>query len=179
MTSRPNETLFILDPPMTFTWNENRPRPVTVTSRFVRVAQPNLNNWNNQRIYDGSIHILAKYDGNPAQATLNWIPASVIIPVNQASNQTNPIITLTYDSATGRRSWVRAVDELALDRYMFAQTISSGGVAKSRESTKIHFIHWSQPLRRTHVPAAVSSTGAFAISMPAVGAQENRYRCNG
>ena len=137
MTLRPNDTLFILDPPMTFTWTENRPRPVTVTSRCVRVALPNLNNWNNQRIYDGSIHILAKYDGNQAQATLNWIPASAIIPVNQVSTETPPIITLAYDNATGRRSWVREVDDLALDRYMFGQTISAGGVATYRESANL------------------------------------------
>ena len=150
---------------MTFTWTENRPRPVTATSRFVRVAQPNLNNWNNQRTYDGSIHILAKYDGNPTQ------PASVIIPVNQVSNQTNPIITLTYDHATGRRSGGREVDALAVDRYMFGQTISSGGVTTYRESANLLFIHWSQPLQITHVPTSISSTGLISIPIPAVGAQ--------
>jgi hypothetical protein len=171
MMLRPDETLFILDPPMTFTWTENRPRPISVTSRYVRVAQRNLSNWNNQRIYEGSIHIIAKYDGNPTQASLNWIPASVIIPANQVSNETNPIITLTYDSATGRRSWVREVDELALDRYMFAQSISSGGVATYRESANFLFIHWSQPIQITHVPTSISSTGLISIPIPAVGAQ--------
>ena len=110
---RPNETLFILDPPMTFTWTVNRPAPVSITSRFVRVAQENLSNWSNQRIFDGSAHILAKYERNATGESLNWIPASVIIPLNQTSNEANPIITLTYDSVTGRKSWIKPKEEEA------------------------------------------------------------------
>ena len=78
---------------------------------------------------------------------------------------------MTYDNATGRRSWVREVDDLALDRYMFAQTISSGGVATYRESANFRFTHWSQPLQISHVPTSIYSTGRIAIPIPTVGAQ--------
>jgi hypothetical protein len=54
---------------------------------------------------------------------------------------------------------------------MFAQTISSGGVATYRESANCLFIHWSQPLQITHVPTSISSTGLISIPIPAVGAQ--------
>ena len=63
------------------------------------------------------------------------------------------------------------MDELALDRYMFAQSISSGGVATYRESANLLFIHWPQPLQITHVPTSISSTGLTSIPIPAVGAQ--------
>ena len=86
---RPNGTLFILDPPMTFTWTLNIPAPDSITSRFVRVAQENLSNGNNHRIFDGSVHILAKYERNATGESLNWIPAGVIIPLNQTRKKAN------------------------------------------------------------------------------------------
>ena len=64
MSLRSDETLSILDPPMTFTWAVTRPSPVSITSRFVRVAPGNLSNWSNQWIFDGTVHILAKYERN-------------------------------------------------------------------------------------------------------------------
>ena len=85
----------------TLTWTVYRPAPVSITSRFVRVAQENLSNWNNQRIFDGSVHILAKYERNATGESLNWIPASVIIPLNQTSNEANPICLL-YTSPSPR-----------------------------------------------------------------------------
>ena len=168
MSLRPNETLFILDPPMTFAWTVNRPAPVSITSRFVRVAQENLSNWSNQRIFDGSAHILAKYERNATGESLNWIPASVIIPLNQTSNEANPIITLTYDSVTGRKSWIKPKDEEAppLEKYNFLQTINGGTTVMYRNINNFTFVMWFGSIVISHIPTSSVAEGSIEIRMP-------------
>ena len=75
---RPNESLFILDQPLSITFPRGNSTPLIITSRLVRVADHAMANWRNQRIFFGNTYLIAVFDCS-VQGTdrFIWIPNNV------------------------------------------------------------------------------------------------------
>ena len=101
---------------------------------------------------------------------MNWIPASVILPLNQTSNEANSIMTLTYDSVTGRKSWIKPKDEeaLTLEKYSYLQTINGGTTVMYRNINNFTFILWLASIVNSHRPTSSVAGGSIEIRMPRI-----------
>ena len=123
---RQNLSLFVVNPPLTVTFPpEPGPAPAkaspargspagrvtepqVVTSRYVIVHHTNLENWRNQRIFNGGSYMLAEFDFLTKGAErLLWKPNNIIFPANTIpTNVFDRRTVMTFDSETGRKSWV-------------------------------------------------------------------------
>jgi hypothetical protein len=176
---RPNDSIFILDPPLSITFPPGRePRPITITARVVRVAATSLNNWKNQRIFDGSVYLLAVFDCNtPLNERFIWKPNNISFPANQNATQERLELTLTYDTRTNTKSWLDNVD---LDRfksgvYNIFQSLGGGGnITYTNTGGQFTFVKWTRPIIISHAPGTIQRNGSFSIGMPPPGS-EIRY----
>ena len=171
---RPNESLFILDQPLSITFPRGNSTPLIITSRLVRVADHAMANWRNQRIFFGNTYLIAVFDCSvQGNDRFRWIPNNVFFPANQTTTQQRLELTLTYDTRTNIRSWL---DNSDLNRfkegnYDLAHTLSGGGLVTHSTINTFAFIRWTErfPIMISHIPLSIRRTGSISIEMPTVG----------
>ena len=91
-------------PPLTVTFPPTGrvTEPQVVTLRYVIVQHTNLENWRNQRVFNGGSYMLAEFDCLTEGAErLLWKPRTIIFPAHTIpTNVFNQRAVMTFDSAT-------------------------------------------------------------------------------
>ena len=69
---------------------------------------------------DADSYLIARFDAMPGLEMLKWVPGNVSFPLNRTADEKLMSITLTYDSMTGKESWIIHRDEEAppLEKYI-------------------------------------------------------------
>ena len=166
---RPNDSLYIVDPPITT--QVMRPgitRSETLTSRVVVVPEQWMSSWKVRMNNVGASYLLARFDATPELEMLKWVPGNVSFPLNRTTDEKLMDITLTYDSVTGKKSWITHRDEEAppLEKYNFLQTINGGTTVMYRNINNFTFVMWFGSIVISHIPTSSVAEGSIEIRMP-------------
>ena len=166
---RPNDSLYIVDPPITT--QVMRPgiiRSETLTSRVVVVPEQWVSSWKVRMNNVGASYLLARFDATPGLEMLKWVPGNVSFPLNRTTDEKLMDITSTYDNVTGKKSWITHRDEEAppLEKYNFLQTINGGTTVMYRNINNFTFVMWFGSIVISHIPTSSVAEGSIEIRMP-------------
>ena len=105
---------------------------------------------------DGASYLIARFDGTPGLEMLKWVPGNVSFPLNRTTDEKLIDIVSTYDSVTGKKSWIIHRDEEAppLEKYNFLQTINGGTTVMYRNINNFHvcnMVRWHSYLSYTNI----------------------------
>ena len=165
----PNASLYIVDPPITT--QVMRPgiiRTETLTSRIVIVPEQWMSSWKERTNNDGASYLIARFDATPGVEMLKWVPGAVSFPLNRTTDEKLMDIVLTYDSDTGKKSWIKQKHEEALpvEKYNFLQTINGGTTVLYRNINNFTFVMWFGSIVISHIPTSSIPEGTIEIRMP-------------
>ena len=117
----------------------------------------------------GASHLIARFDATPGLEMLKWVLGNVSFPLNRATDEQPRDIVVTYDSVTGKKSWILHRDEEAppLEKYNLLQTINGGTTVMYKNINNFTFVMWLGSIVISHIPTSSVAEGSL------------RYGCQG